>query len=213
MYTEYRLALTFVLLGGSFSGVGCRAQSAFNTIGYRYQKPVVPQSAEEDDDEDDETTDEGNVMELSADSLRECFPMVAYPLKSIKVTSPFGMRRDPMNKKSRRMHSGLDLKARYEDVYSMLPGTVTAAAYSQSGGYYITVNHGSCVCSYLHLSKIAVKVGQHVNAGQAIAISGNTGKRTTGPHLHISCRWGDEKGKYFNPMLILGFIYKQLSNK
>jgi murein DD-endopeptidase MepM/ murein hydrolase activator NlpD len=52
--------------------------------------------------------------------------------------------------------------------------------------------------------------GQRINAGQLIAISGNSGKRTTGPQLHISCRWID--GKYFDPMLILKFVTEQLSN-
>ena len=119
---------------------------------------------------------------------------------------------NPMNRQSTRMHSGLDLKAKYEEVYSMLPGVVTVTSYSTNGGYYITVNHGACVCSYLHLSKILVRAEQRIRAGQVIAISGNTGRRTTGPHLHISCRWGNEKGKFFNPMLLLKFISEQLSN-
>lgn len=117
-----------------------------------------------------------------------------------------------MNRQSTRMHSGLDLKAKYEEVYSMQPGVVTVTSYSTNGGYYITVNHGACVCSYLHLSKILVRAEQRIRAGQVIAISGNTGRRTTGPHLHISCRWRNEKGKFFNPMLLLKFISEQLSN-
>ena len=95
----------------------------------------------------------------------------------------------------------------------MLPGVVTAASYSTNGGYYVTINHGICVCSYLHLSKILVRTGQRVTAGYIIAISGNSGKRTTGPHLHISCRWKNERGKFFNPMLILRFVTEQLLNK
>lgn len=202
------------MTGGCFGNSVCEAQGVFNTVGYHYQKSSVIQNTKTDNgEEDEEVTDEKNVIELPRDSLKASVSLVAYPLKTIQVTSPFGMRRDPMSRKNHRKHSDLDLKARYEEVYSMLPGVVTATKYSQNGGYYITVNHGSCVCSYLHLSKLAVKTGEHVSAGQKIAISGNTGKRTTGPHLHISCRLGNEKGKYFNPMLILGFIYKQLSNK
>ena len=63
----------------------------------------------------------------------------------------------------------------------------------------MTVNHGSCVCSYLHLSEIKVRKGQHVSAGEKIAVSGNTGKRTTGPHLHISCRWMERHGEILRP--------------
>ena len=47
----------------------------------------------------------------------------------------------------------------------------------------------------------------------AIAVSGNSGRNTTGPHLHVSCRWGGNKGKYFNPALILEYITTQLTNK
>ncbi len=120
------------------------------------------------------------------------------------------MRRAPMNRNKRRMHNGLDLRAKYENVYSMLPGTVTDASFSQNGGNYVTVNHGTCICSYLHLSEIKVRKGQHVSAGQKMAVSGITGKRTTGPHLHISCRWSDT-GKYFDLRILLRFVTEEFS--
>lgn len=149
-------------------------------------------------------------MDMQADSATLKVPlMVALPLKDIHINSPFGMRRDPMNRRKGRMHYGLDLRAKYEDVYSMLPGTVTAAGTSTAGGKYVTIDYGICTCSFLHLSKINVVNGQHVSAGQKIAISGNTGKRTTGPHLHLSCKWGDT-GKYFDPRILLKFITEQL---
>ena len=149
-------------------------------------------------------------MDMQADSAAIEVPlMVALPLKDIHINSPFGMRRDPMNRRKGRMHYGLDLRAKYEDVYSMLPGTVTAAGTSTAGGNYITIDYGICTCSFLHLSKINVVNGQHVSAGQKIAISGNTGKRTTGPHLHLSCKWSDT-GKYFDPRILLKFITEQL---
>lgn len=163
-------------------------------------------------------TDDADLWEVFS-SLTACLhhlvpmgylPMVSLPLKDIRVTSPFGMRRDPMNRAKYRYHSGVDLRARYENVYSMLPGTVSAAGFSKTGGNFVTVNHGVCSCSYLHLSKIRVKVGEHVSAGQNIAVSGNTGSRTTGPHLHLSVRLNTSERKYFNPMLILGFVSEQL---
>lgn len=173
---------------------------------------TVPTSRIEGKVEDmSDTTDMNDTIKPSADSMRMAMPLVALPLRRIKVNSRFGMRNDPMNKRNRRMHCGLDLAARYEKVCSMLPGTVTAVSYSTNGGYYVTVSHNVCTCSYLHLSKVLVSVGQHVDAGQAIAVSGNSGKRTTGPHLHISCRLGnDGQGKYFDPMLVLGFVSEQL---
>ena len=150
-------------------------------------------------------------MDTQTDSVVTDVPlMVALPLKDIHVNSPFGWRRDPMNRKKSRMHYGLDLRAKYEDVYSMLPGTVTAAGTSSAGGNYVTIDYGICTCSFLHLSKIDVVNGQHVSAGQKIAVSGNSGKRTTGPHLHLSCKWSDTD-KYFDPRILLKFITEQLT--
>ena len=184
--------------------------SAFHTIGETQSSlPVVEPAAEELPEA--ASTDSINEQDMTTTDTTEVKPplMVALPLEEIKVNSPFGMRRDPMNRRKSRMHNGLDLKAKYEDVYSMFPGTVTAASYSTSGGYYVTVDYGVCVCSFLHLSKIEVKNGQHVSAGQNIAVSGNTGKRTTGPHLHLSCKWSDT-GKFFDPRILLRFITNEL---
>ena len=196
--------------------VSCHAQhkasSPFNTIGDYQRKKVPPCKYVEECEGMDEDVDESNLVNLPTDSSKDYMPLVALPLKKIQISSSFGSRRDPMNRRNKRMHNGLDLKARFEEVYSMLPGIVTRTTASTNGGYYVTVNHGVCVCSYLHLSKIKVKVGQHVKAGDIIAISGNSGKRTTGPHLHIACRWGGENGKFFNPLLILRFVSEQLLN-
>lgn len=188
--------------------------SPFHTIGKaQHQQPMllaVEKPSESMAEADTSSMSEETDSLLEIDSKEMTVPlMVALPLKEIWVNSPFGMRRDPMNRKKSRMHNGLDLRARYENVYSMLPGTVTDASFSQNGGYYVTVNHGSCVCSYLHLSEIKVRKGQHVSAGEKIAVSGNTGKRTTGPHLHISCRWSDT-GKYFDPRILLRFVTEEL---
>ena len=208
------LALVVCMVMPSVCTAQERVASPFNTVGDGYNKPKVPTVREKEDDDDvDDETDVENTTTPSTDTLKAYMPLVALPLKRIHINSPFGMRRDPMNRRNTRMHSGIDLRARYEEVYSMLPGVVTAAGFSTNGGYYVIVNHGACVCSYLHLSKILVKRGERVAAGQVIAISGNTGKRTTGPHLHLSCRWGDEKGKYFNPMLVLRFVTEELTNK
>ena len=184
--------------------------SAFHTIGETQSSLSVVEPAAEELPEA-ASTDSINEQDMTmTDTTEVKLPlMVALPLEEIKVNSPFGMRRDPMNRRKSRMHNGLDLKAKYEDVYSMFPGTVTAASYSTSGGYYVTVDYGMCVCSFLHLSKIEVKNGQRVSAGQKIAVSGNTGKRTTGPHLHLSCKWSDT-GKFFDPRILLRFITNEL---
>ena len=53
----------------------------------------------------------------------DCYMSVSYPLKEIIVTSPFGRRKDPFTGK-RRIHNGLDLRARNEEVYAMMSGEV-----------------------------------------------------------------------------------------
>ena len=212
---ERRLA--FIALYFLISGMLCQAQTSkdypFYSIGGNHHKKELYKGRNiSDADSLDDEMDESEIADFPANTLRNVMPTVSLPLRSISMSSFFGIRKDPMDRRKSRMHNGLDLKASYEDVFSMLPGIVTAASYSTNGGYYVTINHGVCVCSYLHLSKIRVRVGQHVNAGDVIAVSGNSGRRTTGPHLHISCRlWdGRQKGKYFDPMIILGFVSDKL---
>lgn len=185
---------------------------SFNTIAYSTTKPKVfiLKDSVSVGDEDVSTTKEQTLEKIPADTIKRNISDVALPLRDIWITSPFGVRRDPLNRKRRKMHNGLDLRAKYEPVYSMLPGVISAVSSSRNGGYYITLNHGLFVCSYLHLSKILVRRGQKVRAGQIVAISGNSGKRTTGPHLHITCRWGHEKGKFFNPLLLLDFVANEM---
>ena len=200
---------TFILIGlcslSSTARIHAQQEeSPFHTVGETQKKKIKTMV-----EVLTETTVQDSLKEDIDSAATDVPLMVALPLKDIHINSPFGMRRDPMNRRKGRMHYGLDLRAKYEDVYSMLPGTVTAAGTSTAGGNYITIDYGICTCSFLHLSKIDVVNGQHVSAGQKIATSGNTGRRTTGPHLHLSCKWSDS-GKYFDPRILLRFITEQL---
>lgn len=125
---------------------------------------------------------------------------ISMPLeKSIVVTSPFGWRTHPIFRTG-KMHNGADLKANYENVYTVLDGIVIESGNSGGGGKYIKVRHSdSFVTSYLHLSEIYYKSGEFVKAGFIIARSGNSGN-STGPHLHFSVQ---ENGKYINPIRFL----------
>lgn len=205
----FRRAFFVVLIILYVIQVNGQNKSYFYTVGFTKQKVSVDRRLSDSVDAE-EYIDEGNVSIPSTDSMKVYMPMVALPLKQIYITSPFGMRYDPMDRSKRRFHSGIDLRAHYENVYSMLSGTVTATGYSKTGGNYITIDYGICSCSYLHLSKIKVKVRQYVRAGQFIGVSGNSGSRTTGEHLHISCRLNSSERKHFNPILILGFVSDQL---
>ena len=110
------------------------------------------------------------------------------------VTSEFGNRRDPFTGE-RRGHSGMDLAVPTgTSVRAALPGTVTVSTYNQGGyGYYVMIDHGSGLSTlYGHNSQLLARVGQTVEAGDVIALSGSTG-RSTGPHLHFEVRVNGER--------------------
>ena len=126
---------------------------------------------------------------------------VSYPLKKIIVTSPFGRRKDPFTGK-RSNHKGLDLRARNEEVYAMMPGEVVKVSSDKRSGNYVSIRHGDYTVSYCHLSKALVKKGARVMPGEVVAISGNTG-RSTAPHLHITAKYGK---KHIDPAILLQFV-------
>lgn len=127
------------------------------------------------------------------------FFSVSFPLKSIKINSAFGIRSDPFTGKHKR-HNGLDLKARYEEVLSMFDGLVEATGSDRGSGKYIVMRYGVYMVSYCHLSQIWVRQGQAVLAGDAIGVSGNTG-RSTGPHLHLTSRYHGQLDDPINLLL------------
>ena len=137
----------------------------------------------------------------SSMSNHDLMSLVALPLKKIHVSSGFGMRMHPIYHK-RILHNGIDLSARYENVYSMFPGTVIRVGQDNRSGKFVTVRTGDYTISYCHLSQPFVKENDYVNAGMSIAISGNTGA-STGPHLHLTTK---KDGKAFDPTILLNII-------
>ena len=129
------------------------------------------------------------------------YSSITYPLKSIKVTSPYGYRRDPINGR-KSMHHGIDLKAHNEYVYSMMDGKVEKVGYDARSGNYIILRHADFTISYCHLSKVHIAPGAPVFAGTIIGKSGSTG-RATGEHLHIVTK---HKGIIFNPKVLFCYI-------
>lgn len=132
------------------------------------------------------------------------------------VTSPFGMRQDPMDGTKQQMHKGIDIRCKGDSVLA-----------TENGGKVITVNHnkntpggksvtveyaradGSKVqCTYMHLSEVSVKVGDTVRAGGRLGTSGNTGTRTTGEHLHfgVSSIYTDGTRRDIDPAAYLAEI-------
>ena len=109
------------------------------------------------------------------------------------VTSEFGYRKDPFTGKTKG-HGGMDLAVPTgTSVRAALPGTVTISQYSGSYGYYVMIDHGGGLSTlYAHNSKLLVKAGQMVSAGDIVSLSGSTG-RSTGPHLHFEVRVNGER--------------------
>ena len=126
------------------------------------------------------------------------YPSITYPLKSIKVTSPYGYRRDPITGKQ-SWHNGLDLRAKNEPAYSMMEGIVEKIGYDSRSGNYVTLKHGNYHVSYCHLSSVIVGKGERVFSGTIVGVTGNTG-RSTGCHLHLTCK---KDGKSVNPISLI----------
>lgn len=84
-------------------------------------------------------------------------------------------------------HYGVDVVAKTDEpVKSIADGSVILADWTQSSGNIIAVQHrGNLISVYKHNAALLKKVGSFVSAGEIIAIIGNTGELTTGPHLHF----------------------------
>lgn len=84
-------------------------------------------------------------------------------------------------------HLGIDIAAKGDEpILSTLPGSVLLATWSVETGYVIQVQHDNNMVSiYKHNSTLLKQSGDHVEAGEPIAIIGNSGELTSGPHLHF----------------------------
>lgn len=153
---------------------------------------------------------QANLLQQETDSVdskqkqwTSSYPSFTYPLKSIKVTCPYGYRRDPITGKL-SWHNGLDLRAKNEPAYAMMDGIVEKIGYDNRSGLYVTLRHGDFTVSYCHLSQTLVTKGTHVRPGIIIALTGNSG-RSTGPHLHLTLK-DTKKGRAIDPSILLNLI-------
>ena len=108
-----------------------------------------------------------------------------------RITSAFGPRWGAF-------HAGIDLGIRTgTNIRASTAGTVTFSGSAGGYGLLVKISHaGGYETRYAHNSRVLVKPGDKVTAGQIIALSGNTGN-STGPHLHFEIR---KAGIALNPM-------------
>lgn len=110
-----------------------------------------------------------------------------YPVRYAGISSPFGNRYHPVLRRY-ILHTGVDLVAKYVPLRAAKAGVVTFAGNMSGYGKIIIINHGNGYeTRYAHLSVISTNVGEHVNQGDLIGKTGNSG-RTTGAHLHFEIR-------------------------
>jgi murein DD-endopeptidase MepM/ murein hydrolase activator NlpD len=103
-----------------------------------------------------------------------------------------------MKRRWGRWHKGIDIGARYENVYAAASGYAYPMENPGGYGHYVMVIHGSgYITLYGHLSTQYVSYGQYVSQGQVIALSGNSGS-STGPHLHFEIRKASSLSSYFS---------------
>jgi murein DD-endopeptidase MepM/ murein hydrolase activator NlpD len=114
-----------------------------------------------------------------------------------RVTSVFGMRRDPFEEGG-EFHHGLDIaNANGTPIQTTADGVVRIASWQGGYGRLVVIDHGHGYRTYYgHNSQLLVKVGDRVKRGQVIAYMGTSG-HSTGYHCHYEV-WKD--GRVVNPM-------------
>jgi hypothetical protein len=129
-----------------------------------------------------------------------------YPSNYRHVSSLYGYRN--MNKYDKVYHPGVDFPMEIgNNIFAMDNGIVILSKFYRDYGSCIMIQHPYNIISvYGHLSRRLVRLGDKVQRGEIIALSGNTGE-STGPHLHFELRYGNkidlDNDTSFNPLLIL----------
>jgi hypothetical protein len=90
----------------------------------------------------------------------------------------------------------------------MFDGYVESIGQDSRSGRYIVLRHGNYLISYCHLSQVSAREGEELLAGDVVGITGNTG-RSTGEHLHITCRLNGERIDPYTVLLEIRKIRKE----
>ena len=128
-------------------------------------------------------------------------PPVNTDPSTYRLSSGFGFRSDPFLGISRR-HTGMDFASPPGNpIYVTGDGVVVKVAHERTGyGNHVEVDHGfGYRTRYAHMSRIDVTLGQRLQRGDCLGLSGNSG-RSTGPHLHYEVLYRKE---HVNPALYM----------
>ncbi|GBF49492.1 metalloendopeptidase [Leptospira ryugenii] len=144
----------------------------------------------------------GQKVFLPGAVIPEAGPLWRFPVASKVITSGWGVRSYPQYK----FHMAIDLRANYESVYAARKGRVVYSGWMGGYGNVVIIKHDESYQSlYAHNSRLFVKAGDYVSAGNVISKSGCSGY-CFGPHLHFEII---KDGKNINPTKIIkGFSYK-----
>ncbi len=138
------------------------------------------------------------IMERDLDA--EILP-AGSPVLSGFITSKFGYRKDPINRKG-SLHLGVDFAGkRGAPIVAVADGLVILAETRNGFGRTVEIRHGNgLVTRYAHNQELKVKEGDLVKQGQVIATLGSSG-RATGPHLHFEVL---KDGEQVDPLKFVG---------
>lgn len=138
------------------------------------------------------TVTQMNVLNDYAKDLEAYFQArpIGFPAVTRRISSGFGHRPNPFTGRGMEMHNGVDFGMPVgTEIFATAYGKVTYAGWHAGGfGLVVMIEHGFGYSTiFAHNSEVLVSPGEHVERGQVIALSGNTG-RSTAPHLHYEVR-------------------------
>lgn len=134
---------------------------------------------------------------------------ISYPVKNPTISQLFGF--DNSNHPDRgnfyslfdNNHPGVDFSvAKGTEVFAAFPGIVVRREFHKGMGNVIGVRNGNIVALYAHLSEFSVSLGEFIDVGYLIGLSGETGDACLTPHLHFELRDISKAGlknMVFNP--------------
>jgi murein DD-endopeptidase MepM/ murein hydrolase activator NlpD len=125
------------------------------------------------------------------------------PLRHLSLTSTYGFRAHPVTGQF-RFHSGIDLRARQDTVFGVMPGRIEYVGYDPVTGVHIRLRSGAFTILYGHLSQVFVLTGDSVDSCAPLGVTGSSG-RVTAEHLHFSVSFRQVR---VNPLLFLNRLLR-----